>query len=295
MQLRAWHGLAVLATSLGGLTGMLGAGCAVSIRGELTSAECQNAKTDAQGSRTGDDDGDGLYDCEDPDCWVYDFCVDQKDTSLTVKDAAVATQPDGSAGTGSNQPGVDASTGSIDEDGGVLPVTDAGPTTMSGCDAASCMPEPLLPGDFRIVVKSGNVPAAIGYTTICYDDTCLSPPAGVCGCAVDPYVTVIVRTGGQMTMKSTPIVYDSTTPVWSSKDSNGFVVHLDQYSTVEFHVYDSDALEPSEGPDDPIFTCKPDLAGLEQSKLVCSPAAGTYPDASSLLIVADAVKEGMPQ
>ena len=35
---------------------------------ELSSAQCQD---------TTDNDADGAIDCEDPDCWDFDFCFDE--------------------------------------------------------------------------------------------------------------------------------------------------------------------------------------------------------------------------
>src|SRR4051794_13338397 len=85
--------------------------CGVPTRGELTEAQCSDANNRV------DEDGDHLTNCDDPDCWVYDFCGDgsqimkppAKDAGASERDAGSSTMAGSDATSG-----FDAGSASVD-------------------------------------------------------------------------------------------------------------------------------------------------------------------------------------
>ena len=232
--------------------------CAVASTGELSAAACSDPGNV-------DDDGDGLANCDDPDCWVYSFCGLPLQA---IADGGGPSSADGSArfkDAGFKDAG---STGMTGDDGGPASSLDASATPPT-CDGAVC-PTSYLPGEFQIAITAGSIPAYKGVATLCLDTSCLVfVPAGACVCFVDTYVVVTVTTGSAVTTWMTTVVENKATPTWTDP---GFQVHLEASSVIEFEVFDSDKNEGATNADDFIFRCKPDLANLSAGVLSCGPA-----------------------
>lgn len=212
-----------MALSLG-LALLLGVGasaCAVSSRTESTANECRDNGID--------EDLDGLVDCGDPDCWIFDFCGGDQlpgDAATSTKDAGNPS-PGSDAGKrndGGNQ-GQDAA---VVEDSGTTIRFDATlPPETCGATAEVCTADQTCidggcanpPDESRFLfrVTSAAVPDQ-RPTTLCFDVTgtntlCSVSPAAICGaCKPDPFVVVSVNGVAKL---QTPAVEDSLAPSWS--------------------------------------------------------------------------------
>jgi hypothetical protein len=168
--------------------------CAASPVGEAGAAHC----TDRQ-----DNDDDGHFDCDDPDCQNLDICR-QHVTQVGPMDAST-----GSGGTPVKPPlGMDAGRqideddgGMIDEDDGGMqlpPVLDAGPgecdpacLATEECSDGNCKPVATdMPVHLALTVRSAMASNTALITQECLDEgPCI--PYVCTTCVIDPYVSVV--------------------------------------------------------------------------------------------------------
>lgn len=238
-----------------------------------------------------DEDDDGLWDCDDPDCQVFAQCQredlgrepppDAGTTPSTPDSAAPA--PPGDAGTSTPQ---DAGTQPpMPSDGGRRP-PDAAPPRDSGnddedagvvpCDLCAedetcidsvCQPAAATTSGVYIVSVLSAVVPSTDETDLCYD-VCFSP-VSFCLCMPDPYVSVfLLRTdGSEELLGSTETVTEQTEPEFPD---NAFQTTIEEGELLIFRVYDADSPDD----DDFLFECKPILSELASQALSCIPENG---------------------
>lgn len=209
------------------------------IEPEVTSAQCDDGR---------DNDGDGLWDCEDPSCRGARICAFPKATT----DAAEPMEPGPTTG------------GTTAPDAGMPPpVKDAGPTEPDGpsdaslpvdasepMDASPCK-APCLPttASVKLRVLSATVDTVDG-NFIPYDIPLFYPDKERSGTGPDPYVAILLN-GEQV--HTTSHVLDTTTPTWSEA---GVRLDISSDDVLEFEVLEYD------GPTVParrMFICTPEL------------------------------------
>jgi hypothetical protein len=252
------------------------AGCSYPSGGEMSASQCSDAE---------DNDGDYLFNCDDPDCQAYDHCrahvggspVDaamppsDEDASApeprdagSIDDAATDTDAagdeDDGGSTGPPEP-IDAGTAPC---GGLCTATQA-------CidDACEDVSSPGA-GEFDLRILSVAVPD-FNMWGMCLDP-CIDSPLpsfAFCACAPDPYVEVWrVRQDGEQRM-STLL---GTTPVAVNERRASFEdtiirVELMQGDALWFVVLDED---PGSGDNTTIYRCLPDLSALAPGPIECS-------------------------
>jgi hypothetical protein len=246
--------------------------CASTPVGEFTAEACTD----------GDDtDHDGLYDCNDPDCWV--FCPVRG--NVEVGDAS-SSDPSDAAPDAMSKPAPDSGKPNAmhDEDAGVEPMDaampdDDGGTAPDPCkcpQGQSCIdgqcrpnPSPTIEGTYTLHVTSALVPLGPDNDH-CFDYSGAACPMKlpfVCDCQrPDPYV-VVLQNKTVLSQATTPEVRDTVNAQWPAAPS--VMVTLKATDTLTFRAFDWDGL----GQDQPIFDCMPDLSVLSMGAdaLACSP------------------------
>jgi hypothetical protein len=260
------------------------AACAPTRTAEVGKWACSNHE---------DDDHDGLFDCNDPDCQYLDLCrrtVASEDAGTlgdaarpeggSVKpparmDAGVTSRPDEDAGR----------TGDEDGGGNEIPLVDGGPTckpacaTTEACIDLTCTPVSAQePGQYSLTILQAVVPDATPYLMMCLDISCPettpvpSIPFGLCSCPVDPYVVVTLTRGNKppMVIGMTSVQIDTDTPIF---DDPAITVQIMAGDVIRFQVFDKD----DDSPDDLIFTCPLNLTDLTiTDPITCTPAPNPY-------------------
>lgn len=219
----------------------------------------------------GDEDSDGLRDCEDPDCAASDDCIGVRSTPVKpppdgghirppLLDAGPAP-PDATIGDAASGGDVDAMMMSMpdaqvippmDEDGGAEPCPPC--ATNEACVDGMCQPAAAPgAGAYSLRLLRGVVPA-MNEIAFCYD-ACLIV-AGFCQCRPDPYVRIVlIHDGAQQFVGATEVVNETLMPVFPERD---FEIELAVGDVLRFDVYDED--DPDR--DNLLFSCNADLRSV---------------------------------
>jgi hypothetical protein len=285
------HSLVLLA--LAAATAAAASSCTSTPVGEFTAEAC----TDGE-----DNDRDGLYDCDDPDCWA--LCpvrgnveigdASSSDPPDAAPDAMSKPVPDSGKPTSIHEDdaGVEPMDAAMpDDDGGALPDPCKCPQGQS-CIDGQCRPNPspTIAGMYTLRVTSALVPLGPDNDH-CFDysGACLMKLPFVCDCQrPDPYV-VVLQNKTVLSKATTPEVRDTVNAQWTAAPS--VVVTLKATDTLTFRAFDWDGL----GQDQPIFDCMPDLSVLSMGAdaLSCIPRPGataTPPADASYSITASFVR-----
>jgi hypothetical protein len=229
-----------------------------------------------------DNDGDGLRNCEDPDCQAHAQCAAYARAPIRAPSPGPsrrdARMPGGSRDAGLAEP-PDAGAGA-DEDGGDAPPTAPGDAGSPPCDGA-CDPDlcdegvcrdPRAPtgGSFELRILSVEVPD-LDASGMCLDpcrDSFL-PSFGFCACSPDPYVEVWrERTEGGARIPellgATESVADERNPSFADQP---IAIELMSGDALELVVMDDDLGAAGDGR---IYACRPDLSELASGPLGCS-------------------------
>jgi hypothetical protein len=237
------------------------AACNINPQGEWDPLQCKDGK---------DNDGDGLIDCADPDCWAF-VCDPPPsastdagmDTSPPIRDAAMSEPKD--SGWLPLTPPI------ADDDSGMMSVADAGApprcainevTCPAGneCVDGVCKPSAIA-GNYTITVVSAVVPEKT-LTGVCYDFDVSCPPILACGiCQPDPYAVILQN--GVKTVGTTNHRINTRTPNWADQS---FKMTLQENDRLELQVWDWDPFYTTK-----IFICSPDLRDLPTGMLQCWP------------------------
>jgi hypothetical protein len=245
---------------------VVGAACNINPRGEWGPLQCSDGK---------DNDGDGLIDCDDPDCWA--FVCDARppaikdmemDASQPVLDAGMSESKD--SGWLPLPPPIE------EEDSGMMSIADSGTPSPScalgevACPAGDtcldgvCKPTGIA-GDYTITVMSAVVPEK-SLTGVCYDFDVSCPPILACGiCQPDPFAVIVQN--GVKTVGTTNHRINTRVPNW---EDQSFKMTLKEMDRLELQVWDWDPFYTTK-----IFSCTPDLRDLPTGMLHCSPRSGT--------------------
>jgi hypothetical protein len=240
--------------------------CSVNPHGEWDPAQCSDGL---------DNDGDGLIDCDDPDCWAF-VC---KTPPPVSKDASVdASHPEHDAALPEHKDsGSLLPPPTVDEDSGPMSRPDSGTPPLScttnealcpngtACVDGVCKPIALA-GDYIFTIVSAVVPEQ-SLTGVCYDFDASCPPIlQKCGiCQPDPFV--VITKNGVNNVGTTNHRINTRTPNW---EDESFKITLLEKDRLEFAVWDWDPFYNTR-----IFSCTPDLQKLPTGMLQCSPRAGT--------------------
>jgi hypothetical protein len=269
------------------LVGIATTACAAVETGEASAAACTPG--------SGDEDGDDLADCDDPDCFAFEVCrqfsrLNSPDSGgNTPRSDAGGSTPAGtggnaaSGGTGGaplqvRDAGLDAELPPVEQlppDSGGVP--DAAIVPCGGCAVGEeCVEDACVPiegttgGTYTLSVLSGTMPLATDPGFMCVDYTC--PGGGAttvwCICPPDPYVRVIrIRDGNETQVLVTDVVIEQVNPVF---DGEPVVVELERGDSLRFEMWDKNETIA----DKQVFTCKPDLSNLEPGPLECTARSG---------------------
>jgi len=274
-------------------------GCGVPAEGELSKDQCRDG--------SGDEDRDGLSNCADPDCWVYDFClgaalqVDGSDAG-TGSTAGTTGQAGGGVGGTSSTGGAgvngggSGSAGSL-SDGGT-PTVPCGASTCaagSACSSMGVCVQNVFPIELELRVESAAVSVA-NAASVCWDTLCKNSipiPNFLCTCAPDAQVTILVN--DQVAGQSS-VVVDQLNPLWPATETP-IKVHLDSaQDVISFVVTDFD----SDTSSDEIFSCTAavtDIATL--TVLTCTKQflaiQGAPPPKDGMFRVTASIARIMPQ
>jgi hypothetical protein len=236
-------------------------GCGTAARRELSVSECKHGF---------DEDDDGLIDCDDPDCWAFDFCsasalraeldagaMDELDARVPRTDAKVTPEAD----TGTIEPSADS--------GPIEPCAQVTCETGFACNAdGECESDYPMDLDVRMLRASVSIATAF---SICWDTVCdgkVSIPSFGCICPPDTFVTVLVN--GVAVGHSTAIE-DKLEPVWPAIEAPIRVRLESVDDVVTFVVADLD-IDPVMGETaEEIFYCTPSLESIKSAtSLICT-------------------------
>jgi hypothetical protein len=248
---------------------LMSAGCSVARPGEWDPAQCRDGL---------DNDGDGLVDCADADCWAF-ACgpgkagglagaeagsggqralVDAGPPPITYVDARVLPPPF-----------QDNDAGDLGEDAGPPPSTTGCGATHAECASdeecvgGQCVPGSIT-GSYVLEVLSAVVPART-LTGTCWDTDVFCALSCDGDCRPDPYVRVTKNS--VLSVGATSSASDTTKPTWTNAR---FDVSLTDGDTLVFGVWDSDMLNLNMD----MYSCSPDLATqVPTGMLRCTAAA----------------------
>jgi C2 domain len=246
-------------------------GCGVSSRGELTAQQCQDGS---------DDDGDQFKDCEDPDCWVYAFCLAERGDAVTKLDGSITPASDSSV---KDPMGNDAARARDDDAGDdpIVPEFDASlPPETCGAAQLICAPDEICSSGtckaapdgslFLLRVTSAVIPDQ-STSALCFDTAvtsgalCSLSPAALCGaCKPDPYVIVSINGTPKF---QTSVIVDSLAPGWNEEKKQ---VALLPGDILRFTIRDHDPI----GDGITIFYCEVEFTSALAASagvLQCSP------------------------
>jgi hypothetical protein len=237
--------------------------CSVNPRGEWDALQCNDGL---------DNDGDGLIDCDDPDCWAF-VCKQAPapkdagvDASHPVHDAALVEPSD--SGSLAIPPVLDEDSGPMSRpDSGTPPpsCTTNEPACPKGTECVDGVCKPIaIAGDYTFTIVSAVVPEQ-SQTGVCYDFDATCPPLLLsCGiCQPDPFV-VIYKNGVDRVAETNHRI-NTRTPDWSDQS---FKITLLEGDRLDFAVWDWDPFYNTR-----IFICTPDLRDLPTGMLQCSPSS----------------------
>jgi hypothetical protein len=257
--------------------------CRLEPPGEWDPLQCRDGQ---------DNDGDGLIDCLDPDCWAFQCSLDQPPPSgipeagsggaRSMTDASVhldaASTPDARL-----PPPVlgEDDAGGEDAGPGTLPPAAACSPTSGGCERGQtcvdgiCKPIDIA-GKYVLEVVSAVVPDRMP-SGVCYDPEVWCAIGPCDACLPDPYV--VVTQNGVVRVGTTTTIADTLKPKWTNAR---FDLTLSNSDKLVFGVWDSDGLINSD-----IFSCSPDLLRqVPTGTLSCSPPSRTDAGTSMYEIVA---------
>jgi hypothetical protein len=245
------------------VVGTVGTACNINPHGEWDPLQCSDGK---------DNDGDGLIDCDDPDCWAF-VCETPPPPNT---DAGMETPPPiRDAGVSPKDSGWPALTPPIaEDDSGMMSVADAA-TPVRGCTIGEipcpagdecvdgvCKPNAIA-GNYTVTVVSAVVPEKT-LTGVCYDFDVSCPPILACGiCQPDPFAVIVQN--GVKTVGTTNHRINTRTPNW---EDQSFPMTLQEMDRLELQVWDWDPFYTTK-----IFYCSPDLQDLPTGILQCKPKA----------------------
>lgn len=221
-------------------------GCSSTHQGEFSAMACQDEL---------DNDGDKLWDCDDPDCEVWTRC---------------APGYVGDDGGGGASLGAGASPGSGGDGTGGGPGSGGGGAGTGGTGGGSGGGDAPSPRYLLRPVQA-RVPQFDAEMRLCYD-FCGVVPETDCRCMPDPYVELRY---GAMLLASTSTVVDSLAPSW---EDGGAVVGDEVIGSGELLIIVRDADRPGIGEyfpddipesDDELLRCRPDLSMLAPGPLDC--------------------------
>jgi hypothetical protein len=250
---------------LGSLLAVVAAACNINPHGEWDLLQCSDDK---------DNDGDGLIDCADPDCWAF-VCdkprAASKDAGMNpsppMRDAGMSEPEDG--GWLPLTPPI------ADDDSGMQSVADASTParcaigevpcpTGSECVDGVCKPSGIA-GNYTITVVSAVVPER-SQSGVCYDFDVACPLILSCGnCQPDPYAVVFQNSVKMVAITNHRV--NTRTPNW---EDQSFPLTLHDGDRLELQVWDWDPYYMTK-----IFFCSPDLHDLPTGMLKCSPKPST--------------------
>jgi hypothetical protein len=244
---------------------MAGHACSDTIAGEFTASECAD---------NADNDGDLLFNCDDPDCQAYDYCRTQ------TGHAAGSPAPAGGGAPALEDagPAPDANAASDEDAGMIVDPPDAGmppcggmcsPTQVCIDDVCEDVSSPGL-DEFELRILTVDVPD-FNMWAQCLDpcDDSAFPSYGFCACAPDPYVEVWrirAQDEQEVTMHfgSTTVAVDERTP--SFEDAT-LRIDLMAEDALSFVVMDAD---PDRLTDATIYTCRHELGAIAVGPIECS-------------------------
>lgn len=266
------------------------ASCASVVPGEVTEAACSTPRID--------EDHDGLFDCEDPDCHGFEVCRERRnrEPSTGGNDGSGGSGGSGGVGgLGGAAPPTGGSGGSDDDDAGGDDPRDAG-------DAASAMdaepPEPCggscgvgavcnldtnkceatgsEGGLYAITVLSATVPRETP-PVLCVD-ACQGPTVW-CPCPPDPFVKVIhVRPASdpddppvEEELLQTATLRDNEMPMFSEAPTQ---LELLPGDVLRFELWQDPLFDANKL----VFECTPDLSEVEPGELSCTAMSGPAGD-----------------
>ena len=230
-----------------------------------------------------DNDGDGLINCEDPDCFALEAC---RPNARMTSGSPTPKKPD--AGFVTPAGGTDAGSVGIPPAGAVDGGPDPKPTFVdAGAFACSpCRPtEACVEGQCQVVAVDQaahyllHILSAVApdqdISTRCYDslpdckgNISISPYA-VCNCPTDPFVRVILSRGTTtMLIGMTEAVTDDATPTYPRNDID---LSLEPGDVLIFEVWDA---EPPPKNEEMLYACMPDLSALRAGPISCSALGG---------------------
>jgi hypothetical protein len=246
--------------------------CRITPHGEWNALECSDDL---------DNDGDGLVDCDDPDCWAF-ACKRPRPTPIDAGADASSTTPSDAAPFDADPPDAMTPPPPHEPDSGPMSMEDSGEPDRSctsdqslckadeECVAGVCKPIDIR-GDYTLQILSASVPDR-NPGGICYDADNSVCALGHCDtCKPDPFV--VVKKNNVVTVDMTLPRTNTTKPTWTEP---GFPVTIADNDTLQFMVRDADLLLSSE-----IFTCSPDLRQLPTGMLHCGPLPGSTIDPGS--------------
>jgi len=230
-----------------------------------------------------DNDDDGSFDCDDPDCFALEAC--RQNAGMTSgrptpdkPDAGSVSHP---VGTNPGSPG-NPPVGQADGGGEPMPTfVDAGAFECSPCRPT----EACVAGQCQVVAVDQAAHYALHIlsavapdqdaTTRCYDslpdckgNISISPYA-VCNCPTDPFVRVILLRGTKtMSIGMTEAVTDDATPTFPSNDID---LSVEPGDVLIFEVWDA---EPAPKNEERLYACMPDLSALKAGPIFCSALGG---------------------